>query len=318
MLKVTSRYPHQNTIKIEWNLGKRCNYDCSYCPSEIHDNTSPHTDIEILKTTVDKLTTLGKPVRLSFTGGEPCVHPKFDELVKYAKHKGISWISVTTNGTRPYEFYSSLPVDQYVFSIHLEYDWLRVFNTVEKMNLSSTTKVIAQIMAHHNHMPAVIELRAKCLLAHIPNTVRRIRWTQGDHDLFDDMRYNTNDLDWLKEMESTVEANTVVWLNKEYATILYHANDMIKNHQNKFKGWTCTAGIESLMINWDGDVHRATCRVGGSLGNIYEASFVAPSEPVTCDRNFCTCAADIPLTKVSARAQETLNESQSSVVDPLL
>jgi MoaA/NifB/PqqE/SkfB family radical SAM enzyme len=318
MLKVTSRYPHQNTIKIEWNLGKRCNYDCSYCPSEIHDNTSPHTDIEILKTTVDKLTTLGKPVRLSFTGGEPCVHPKFDELVKYAKHKGISWISVTTNGTRPYEFYSSLPVDQYVFSIHLEYDWLRVFNTVEKMNLSSTTKVIAQIMAHHDHMPAVIELRAKCLLAHIPNTVRRIRWTQGDHDLFDDMRYNTNDLDWLKEMESTVEANTVVWLNKEYATILYHANDMIKNHQNKFKGWTCNAGIESLMINWDGDVHRATCRVGGSLGNIYEASFVAPSEPVTCDRNFCTCAADIPLTKVSARAQETLNESQSSVVDPLL
>ena len=263
MLKVTSRYPHQNTIKIEWNLGKRCNYDCSYCPSEIHDNTSPHTDIEILKTTVDKLTTLGKPVRLSFTGGEPCVHPKFDELVKYAKHKGISWISVTTNGTRPYEFYSSLPVDQYVFSIHLEYDWLRVFNTVEKMNLSSTTKVIAQIMAHHDHMPAVIELRAKCLLAHIPNTVRRIRWTQGDHDLFDDMRYNTNDLDWLKEMESTVEANTVVWLNKEYATILYHANDMIKNHQNKFKGWTCNAGIESLMINWDGDVHRATCRVGG-------------------------------------------------------
>jgi MoaA/NifB/PqqE/SkfB family radical SAM enzyme len=318
MLKVTSRYPHQNTIKIEWNLGKRCNYDCSYCPSEIHDNTSPHTDIEILKTTVDKLTTLGKPVRLSFTGGEPCVHPKFDELVKYAKHKGISWISVTTNGTRPYEFYSSLPVDQYVFSIHLEYDWLRVFNTVEKMNLSSTTKVIAQIMAHHDHMPAVIELRAKCLLAHIPNTVRRIRWTQGDHDLFDDMRYNTNDLDWLKEMESTVEANTVVWLNKEYATILYHANDMIKNHQNKFKGWTCNAGIESLMINWDGDVHRATCRVGGSLGNIYEASFVAPSEPVTCDRNFCTCTADIPLTKVSARAQETLNESQSSVVDPLL
>jgi len=59
------------------------------------------------------------------------------------------------------------------------------------------------------------------------------------------------------------------------------------------------------MINWDGDVHRATCRVGGSLGNIYEASFVAPSEPVTCDRNFCTCAADIPLTKVSEKVQGT-------------
>mgnify|MGYP003704457195 CR=1 FL=1 len=49
MYKVTSRWPHQNSIKVEWNLGKRCNYDCSYCPSAIHDNTSPHTDVEILK-----------------------------------------------------------------------------------------------------------------------------------------------------------------------------------------------------------------------------------------------------------------------------
>ena len=299
MFKVTSRWPHQSSVKVEWNLGKRCNYDCSYCPSSIHDNTSPHTDIDILKATVDTLMTLGKPIRLSFTGGEPCVHPKFKELIQYCKHVGIGWISVTTNGTLPYEFYTSLPVDQYVFSIHLEYDWFRVFNTVEKMNLSSHTKVIAQIMAHHDYMDAVVQLRAKCLLAHIPNTVRRIRWTEGDHDLFDDMRYNTNDLDFIKECESTVEANTVVWLNKEHAQLLYHANDMIKNHQNKFKGWTCNAGIESLMINWDGDVHRATCRVGGSLGNIYEGDFVVPSEPVTCDRNFCTCAADIPLTKVS-------------------
>ena len=299
MYKVTSRWPHQGSIKIEWNLGKRCNYDCSYCPASIHDNSSPHTDVEILKRAVDKLVTLGKPIRLSFTGGEPCVHPKFQELVKYCKHVGVTWISVTTNGTLPYEFYAALEANQIVFSIHLEFDWKRVFNTVEQMNLSAYTKVMAQIMAHHDHMDAVVQLRAKCLLAHIPNTVRRIRWTEGDHDLFDDMRYNLNDLELLKEMESTVEANTVVWLDDKFAQLHYHANDMIKNHQNKFKGWTCNAGIESLMINWDGDVHRATCRVGGSLGNIYEGNFVAPSEPVTCDRNFCTCAADIPLTKYS-------------------
>ena len=292
MFKVTSRYSHQSSIKIEWNLGKRCNYDCSYCPTSIHDNSSPHTDIEILKTTVDKLMTLGKPVRISFTGGEPCVHPKFLELVKYCKHVGVTWISVTTNGTLPYEFYAALEADQIVFSIHLEFDWKRVFNTVESVVNLTNKKVIAQIMAHHDHMDSVVQLRARCLLAHIPNTIRRIRWTEGDHDLFDDMRYNANDLNWLKEQEATVDGNCVI-----DDTQIIHANDVIKLHLNKYKGWTCNAGIESLMINWDGDVHRATCRVGGSLGNIYEGSFVAPSEPVRCDRNFCTCAADIPLTK---------------------
>jgi MoaA/NifB/PqqE/SkfB family radical SAM enzyme len=239
--------------------------------------------------------TLGKPVRLSFTGGEPCVHPKFLELVKYCKHVGITWVSVTTNGTLPYEFYSALEADQIVFSIHLEYDWKRVFNTVESVVDSTTKKVIAQIMAHHDYMPAVVQLRAKCLLAHIPNTVRRIRWTEGDHDLFDDMRYNPNDLELLKEMESTVQGNCVV-----DDTQIIHANDVIKLHLNKYKDWSCNAGIESLMINWDGEVHRATCRVGGSLGNIYENTFLQPVDPVTCDRNFCTCAADIPITKMTA------------------
>ena len=299
MYKVTSRWSHQNSIKVEWNLGKRCNYDCSYCPSEIHDNTSPHTDIEILTQTVDKLSQLGKPIRLSFTGGEPCVHPKFDELVKYAKHKDIQWISVTTNGTRPYEYYASLPVDQYVFSIHLEYDWKRVFNTIESIVDLTKTKVIAQIMAHHDHMPAVLQLRAKCLLAEIPSTVRRIRWTDGDHDLFDDLRYHPDDLNWIKEQNATIQGNCVIDDNK-----VIHSNDVIKLHLNRYKDWTCYAGIESLMINWDGDVHRATCRVGDSLGNIYNGTFTVPSEPIQCTREWCTCSADIPLTKVSPSSSQ--------------
>jgi len=300
MFKVTSRWPHQGSIKIEWNLGKRCNYDCSYCPSLIHDNSSPHTDIKILKATVDKLMTLGKPIRLSFTGGEPCVHPDFEELINYCKHVGISWVSVTTNGTRKPEWYINQRTDHWVFSLHLEYDWKRVANTISSVfTIKQKQHMMVNVMAHHDKMKEVRDIVGYFDTVKVPYAIRRIRWTEGDHDLFDDMRYHPDDLNWIKEKESTVQPNTVVWLDDNYAQLLYHANDMIKNHQNKFKDWTCNAGIESLMINWDGDVHRATCRVGGSLGNIYEDTFVAPSEPVTCDRNFCTCAADIPLTKVS-------------------
>jgi MoaA/NifB/PqqE/SkfB family radical SAM enzyme len=293
MYKVTSRWPHQGSIKIEWNLGKRCNYDCSYCPASIHDNSSPHTDIDILKATVDKLMTLGKPIRLSFTGGEPTVHPKFKELIKYCNHVGISYISVTTNGTLPYEFYASLDVDQYVFSLHLEYDWHRVYDTMSKVADLTKIKVIAQIMCHHERMTAAYTLFARCLQSHIPATLRRIRWTAGDHDLFDDMRYHPDDLNWIKQQEATVQGNCVIDADK-----IMHANDVIKLHLNKFKDWSCNAGIESLMINWDGDVHRATCRVGGSLGNIYSGTFSVQVDPVICDRNYCTCAADIPLTKI--------------------
>ena len=183
-------------------------------------------------------------------------------------------------------------MDQYVFSLHLEYDWQRVYNTMSKIADGTKIKLIAQIMCHHDHMTSAYTLFARCLNDHIPATLRRIRWTEGDHDLFDDMRYNPDDLNWIKKQEATVQGNCVI--DDEQ---IIHANDVIKLHLNKYKDWTCNAGIESLMINWDGDVHRATCRVGGSLGNIYNGTFLQPVEAITCDRNFCTCAADIPLTK---------------------
>ena len=151
---------------------------------------------------------------------------------------------------------------------------------------------MAHVMAHQDYMPHVRYVAGALNASGVPHAVRRVRWTQGDHDLFDDMRYNAEDLAWVKEYEATVEANCIIDDDKKM-----HANDIIKLHLNKYKDWSCMAGIESLMINWDGEVYRATCRVGGSLGNIYNSNFVVSNDAVVCDRNFCTCAADIPLTK---------------------
>lgn len=298
MFKVTSRWPHQNSIKVEWNLGKRCNYDCSYCPSSIHDNTSAPTDIKILKATVDKLMTLGKPLRISFTGGEPTVHPNFEELVNYCKHVGVSWVSVTTNGTRKPEWYINQRADYWVFSLHFEYDWNRIANTISSVSsLKQTQNMMVNIMAHHDKMDEVKDVAGYFDMVKVPYAIRRIRWTEGDHDLFDDMRYHPDDYKWLVEQEATVTGNCVID-NGKLGEQVIHANDVIKLHLNQYKGWTCNAGLESLMINWDGDVHRATCRVGDSLGNIYKDTFVVPTEPVVCTRDWCTCAADIPLTKI--------------------
>jgi MoaA/NifB/PqqE/SkfB family radical SAM enzyme len=295
MHKVTNRWPHQNSIKIEWNLGKRCNYDCTYCPASIHDNISPHTNIEILKSTVDKLMTLGKPIRLSFTGGEPTVHPNFEELINYCKHVGITWVSVTTNGTRKPEWYINQRADYWVFSLHFEYDWKRVSNTISSVHmLKMRNDMMVNIMAHHDKMTEVREVSEYFDTVKVPYVIRRVRWTEGDHDLFDDMRYHPDDFKWLISKEATVKGNCVIDDER-----VIHSNDVIKLHLNQYKGWTCNAGLESLMINWDGEVHRATCRVGGSLGNIYENSFVVPRNPVICTRDWCTCSADIPLTKIA-------------------
>lgn len=297
MYKITSAWPHRDQVKVEWNLGKRCNYDCAYCPTEIHDNFSPHTDINVLESCVDKLCQLDKPLRISLTGGEPCVHPDIEDLLEYLKRKNVYWINITTNGTRGYRWYldNEMFFNHLVFSLHFEQDWYRIFDTILKYYDATERDFFVNVMAHHKYMHNVKSVVKKFDEIGVKYAIRRIRWTEGDHNVFDDLRYEGKDLQWILDNESTAKANCRIDDDQ-----IIHANDIIKKHLNQFKGWTCYAGIESLMINWDGEVHRATCRVGGSLGNIYNGTFNVPSLPTICTRDWCTCAADIPLTKYAS------------------
>jgi MoaA/NifB/PqqE/SkfB family radical SAM enzyme len=295
MHKVTSAWPHQNQIKIEWNLGKRCNYDCTYCPSSIHDNFSPHTDINVLERTVDKLCEIGKPLRISLTGGEPCVHPDIEDLLEYFKRKGIFWVNLTTNGTRGSRWYlnNEMFFNHVVFSLHFEHEWERIVKVINEFYDSTERDFFVNVMAHHSHMNSVRKVVKEFKEKGIKFAIRRLRWTEGDHNVFDDLKYDGKDLQWILDNDATVKPNCRIDDSE-----VMHSNDVIKLHKNQFKDWSCNAGIESLMINWDGEVHRATCRVGGSLGNIYTGSFTVPTEPIICTRDWCTCAADIPLTKL--------------------
>jgi MoaA/NifB/PqqE/SkfB family radical SAM enzyme len=297
MYKVTSRWGHQDSLSVQWNLGKRCNYDCSYCPDSIHDNFSKHTDIQILKDTVDKICETDKPVRITFTGGEPTVHPKFEELLHYLKAKDVSWVSLTTNGTRTHAWH--LENEEYwnhiLFSLHYESDYLRIIDTILEYKKQGKKNFFVNVMAHHDYMEAVRKTVELFDANKVKYAVRRIRWGDEDHDEFDDDKYIKDDLGWLLELNATADANCLVDDEE-----IVHANDIIKQHRNKFTDWKCNIGLESLMINWDGEVHRATCRVGGSLGNIYQGTFAHPTQSVICNRNWCTCAADIFITKVKS------------------
>lgn len=298
MYRVEHLYKHiQESVKVEWNLGKRCNYDCSYCPAEIHDNSSPHTDIDVLKNAVDQLSKI-KNVRISFTGGEPCVHPKIVELLEYAKPK-VSWINVTTNGTRTAEFYQNLLdnlVNHLVFSLHFEYDYQKVLVPILSVAQGSKNKnILVHIMMLPGRLNDVQDACRRLKDAGVKYALRPIRWTKK-HDIFEDMeRYSDAEKEFLKTQNHNPPHNVLVDETKSY-----NVNDLLIEKTNQFKGWRCNIGLESLMINWDGDVHRATCRVGGSLGNIYQGTFKQPTESILCTRQWCTCAADINVTKTKS------------------
>lgn len=74
-----------------------------------------------------------------------------------------------------------------------------------------------------------------------------------------------------------------------------NVNDILARKENQYKGWLCWSGIESLMISANGDVFNASCRVI-KLGNIH-TDFDIPTEPITCSKITCVCAADLNTSK---------------------
>ena len=112
-------------FSVDWYIGKRCNYSCSYCVDYLHDNFSPHVPLENMKRLVDVVyEDHGTNVFWSLTGGEPTVNPHFMDLCKYIKQeKGARHISITTNGSRTAKYLKELYqyLDGITLSFHFEY-----------------------------------------------------------------------------------------------------------------------------------------------------------------------------------------------------
>jgi len=92
--------------QVLWDVSRRCNYDCSYCWPNVHNNTEEHFSKEVAFETSDKIIEWanGNEVRFNFGGGEPTLVPYFIEWMKYLKERK-QWTMVTTNGSMSNDFW---------------------------------------------------------------------------------------------------------------------------------------------------------------------------------------------------------------------
>ena len=127
--KIIRVRPTTPMISLTWMIGARCNYDCMYCPTDLHDDTSTHPDLEKLQTAwqsfYSKSRTAGLPYKISFTGGEVTANKSFLPLIQYlrAGDFNLGQLLVTTNGSASEKYYLKLAklVDAISFSTHSEF-----------------------------------------------------------------------------------------------------------------------------------------------------------------------------------------------------
>lgn len=142
-MKIVRVEPTTPMVNLDWMIGSRCNYACSYCPSEFHDDFSPHPDLDKLKQAwmnfYNKTCDLGLPYKISLTGGEVTANRSFLPLIEFLREGNfnIGQLLVSTNGSASTAYYLRLAelVDSISFSTHSEF-WneSKFFETVIAVN----------------------------------------------------------------------------------------------------------------------------------------------------------------------------------------
>ena len=181
--------PAPKQFSVSWMLGSRCNYECMYCPAELHDKTSQHHDLSTLKRTwqqvLDNTKHLGLQYKISFTGGEVTTNRNFLPLIEWIRSRPFSTqIFVVSNGSASLGYYRRLAklVDGISISTHSEFmDEKKFFGTARSLNQIMTRpekSLHVNIMDEHWNQERIKLYQKFCDENHISYSVNVIDYSQ--------------------------------------------------------------------------------------------------------------------------------------------
>ena len=299
-------------FNVSWILGRFCNYSCSYCWPYARSDKPDHQEFEVYSRAIDSIKEQARAngftgFHFSFSGGEPTAYKKLIDLIKH------------------YEDYSSL-----YLSIHMTTNlspnttwWKRWLDATHVMDKKSITA------SYHAEFSDEDEFANKCLFLMENNVALTINQVMVPE--FFDEYYERCKRFWDKGINVTLKpqsdptASFVVdgytEKQKEILQTNFPNHFQGKKHMqvyledakgndygldqaermnafgfNKFKGWSCNAGFQSVIIRGN-EVKRAYSCSDKPLGTLTEG-FKLFDSPAKCITDTCVSSADSKIPKV--------------------
>lgn len=106
-------------------INSACNLECPMCFA-VSGPSGTHLSFDDCKAAIDRLVEVeGQPEILQLSGGEPTIHPDFEEIYRYACDQPIDIVMINTNGirvARDRAFLESLAARKQRTEIYLQFD----------------------------------------------------------------------------------------------------------------------------------------------------------------------------------------------------
>ena len=323
-IKSTQR---SNILNIRWAPNNVCNFKCQYCFPDAHAGTykSPN-DLETLiknfRHLFDyyKLNLNKDKFHLFLSGGEPTLWPKLGEFIKQIKEQHNVYITLVSNGSRTVRWWKEYGdyIDDAVLSFHVAQGdidhHISVADSLHSLGKKVTVLVLMDPTIWDKSVESIEYMKKNskhCWVIQAKEVVNFLSYTADQKRFLSIENKRNPGIFWFIKnysllingtMRSTESVAELSNGSKFSAT----SDSYINKDLNRFLGWTCHIGIESLYINWTGDL-QGSC--GQSLFsrqdkfNILDDKFVEKFNPellpVKCSILSCNCSPETHITKTN-------------------
>lgn len=300
-------------FSVSWILGRFCNYKCSYCWPYARSDKVDHHPFEIYVSAIDEIKRQARAngwtdFHWSFSGGEPTAYKRLLDLIRHLDDGADSpyqSVHMTSNLSPSYKWWKS---------------YAEITSVLQRRSITAS---------YHAEHAKELEFGDKCL--HLMEnmiyvTINQVMVPDMFHDLYERCaRFNERGINVTLKPQSDPTASFVVsGYTKEmidfmqtgfpqktreeevYQISLFDSDgqeflfDQAERFNaygfNRFKGWSCNSGYQSVIIR-ENEVKRSySCR-DTRLGTLTDG-FTLFNRPVTCSTDSCVSSADSKIPKV--------------------
>lgn len=296
---------------ISWVLGRFCNYNCSYCWPYARSDVPDYRPIEVYKKTIDEIKRQARQngfteFHWSFSGGEPTAYKNLLDLVKHLESDTASpyqSIHMTTNLSPGLAWWKN---------------WCNITMPLQRRSITAS---------YHAEFAKEQEFGDKCLYLMYENvfvTINQVMVPDKFYELYERcQRFSERGINVTLKPQSDPTASFVVdgytedminlmqtgFPQKTREAELYQISLFDDNNIeypfdqaerfnsygfNKFQGWTCNAGYQSVIIRGD-VVKRGYSCWDDPIGTL--ENFELRVKPPKCVTPTCVSSADSKIPK---------------------
>jgi len=286
-------------LYVHWDVSTQCNFKCSYCYaiSEYKDRWGKIDLWAHQRLVIRNLANATLPLFLGLLGGEPTIHPHYDEMVDLC-HKAISKhkdgrLYITTNGSKPSEWFEKHKFYEntyFLWSVHFEYedhygkDFELILNNIKIMkNKGFRNKVNVMLHPNKKMWPKIHKLVDALELIDVEIHPHFLYDNGNVHALH---HYSPEFYDEFKRFENY--PNYLVFEDNNNNKKIYNDYTIFNNKMTSFTGWNCWNN--NYEIDFKGVVH-SVCFDGANdlVTNFNYFKNIKEIKPKVCPHSTCNC-----------------------------